>query len=61
MRFLTVVSPVRVDRLDRPGALLWMAIQTGLRLSELTSLNRDAVVFGVGAHVRCLGKGRKER
>jgi integrase/recombinase XerD len=32
-----------------------------LRLSELTSLDRDAVHLGTGAHVRCVGKGRKER
>ena len=31
------------------------------RVSELTQLNRDDVHLGVGAHVRCLGKGRKER
>ena len=32
-----------------------------LRLSELVDLNRDAIFLGRGAHVRCLGKGRKER
>jgi integrase/recombinase XerD len=36
-------------------------VQTGLRLSEFIGLDRDAVRFGVGAHVRCSGKGRKER
>jgi site-specific recombinase XerD len=41
--------------------LLLVAVQTGLRLSELTGLNRDAVHLGAGAHVRCVGKGRKER
>ena len=45
----------------RDHALLLLAVQTGLRLSELTSLNRDSVALGRGAHVRCLGKGRKER
>lgn len=45
----------------RDYALLLVAIQTGLRLSELTGLTRDDVVLGVGAHVRVLGKGRKER
>ena len=45
----------------RDHALLLLAIQTGLRLSELTSLDRDSLVLGIGAHVRCLGKGRKER
>ena len=38
-----------------------MTSQTGLRLSELVGLDRDAVHLGSGAHVRCLGKGRKER
>lgn len=38
-----------------------MAVQTGLRLSELTGLQRTDVVLGTGAHVRCVGKGRKER
>lgn len=45
----------------RDHALLLLAIQTGLRLSELTSLDRSAIVLGAGAHVRCTGKGRKER
>ena len=45
----------------RDYALLLLAIQTGLRLSELTSLDRDAVSLGAEAHVLCLGKGRKER
>jgi len=45
----------------RDHALLLLASQTGLRLSELTSLNRQALVLGVGACVRCFGKGRKER
>ena len=38
-----------------------LAAQTGLRLCELISLDRDAVHLGVGAHVQCVGKGRKER
>jgi site-specific recombinase XerD len=45
----------------RDYALLLMAIQTGLRLSEITSLRQQDLVFGTGAHVRCEGKGRKER
>ena len=38
-----------------------LAIQTGLRLSELIGLRRHDIALGVGAHVRCHGKGRKER
>lgn len=45
----------------RDYTLLLLAVQTGLRLSELVDLDRDAIFLGRGAHVRCLGKGRKER
>jgi len=45
----------------RDHALLMLAIQTGLRLSELISLRRCDIALGAGAHVRCYGKGRKER
>lgn len=48
-----------VGRRDR--TLLLVAIQTGLRVSELIGLRRDSVVLGKGAHVRCQGKGRKTR
>ena len=48
-----------VGRRDR--ALLLVAVQTGLRVSELTGLRCQDVHLGAGAHVRCLGKGRKER
>jgi integrase/recombinase XerD len=36
-------------------------LATGLRNSEITSLRRRDVEFGTGAHVRCVGKGRKMR
>jgi site-specific recombinase XerD len=45
----------------RDHALLLVAVQTGLRLSELTGLTRNDVTLGTGAHVRVIGKGRKER
>jgi site-specific recombinase XerD len=45
----------------RDHALLLVAVQTGLRLSELTGLQIHDVHLTTGAHVRCLGKGRKER
>lgn len=46
----------------RDYALLFMAAQTGLRVSELTGLRRDALAFGSSsAHVHCHGKGRKDR
>ena len=45
----------------RDQLLLQVAVQTGLRNSELTKLRRQDVQLGTGAHVRCLGKGRKAR
>jgi site-specific recombinase XerD len=46
----------------RDHALLLVAVQAGLRLSELTGLQRkDLVLMSTGAHVRVIGKGRKER
>ena len=45
----------------RNHAILLVAIQTGLRLSEITGLRRRDVALSTGAHVRCEGKGRKER
>ena len=45
----------------RDHVLLVLALQTGLRLSELTGLRCQDVELGTGAHVKCLGKGRKRR
>jgi integrase/recombinase XerD len=45
----------------RDHALLRLAIQSGLRLSELIHLRHENVTLGAGAYVRCHGKGRKER
>ena len=45
----------------RDQTLLLLALQTGLRVSELINLTCNDVVLGTGAHVRCMGKGRKER
>lgn len=45
----------------RDHVLLAVAVTTGLRVSELTGLTAADVVLGVGAHVRCHGKGRKDR
>jgi integrase/recombinase XerD len=45
----------------RDLAFLMVAMQTGLRLSEMTGLRRPDVHLGTGAYVHCLGKGRKER
>ena len=45
----------------RDRALLMLAIQAGLRVSELTSLNCADIALGSGAHLRCEGKGRKQR
>jgi integrase/recombinase XerD len=45
----------------RDHALLLLAIQTGLRVSELTGLTCQDAHLGTGPHVRCHGKGRKDR
>lgn len=45
----------------RDYCLLLTALQTGMRLSELVGLDRGAVTLDAGAHIRCFGKGRKER
>ncbi len=45
----------------RDRTLLLLTVQTGLRVSELIGLCCQDIVLGRGAHVRCLGKGRKAR
>jgi len=45
----------------RDRGLLLLAVQTGLRASELLGLRCQDIVLGPGAHVRCQGKGRKVR
>jgi integrase/recombinase XerD len=45
----------------RDHALLTVAFKTGMRVSEFTGLRNQDVELGAGAHVRCMGKGRKER
>jgi site-specific recombinase XerD len=45
----------------RDHAFILVAVQTGLRLSEMTALTREDLILGSGAHVRVIGKGRKER
>ena len=45
----------------RDHVLLVLAVQTGLRISELAGLTCADVALGIGAHVHCVGKGRKER
>ncbi len=45
----------------RDHALLALAVQTGMRLSELTGLTCGDVHLGRGPHASCHGKGRKDR
>jgi integrase/recombinase XerD len=45
----------------RDHALLLVAVQTGLRVSELTGLRINDIELGTGPHLRCRGKGRKDR
>lgn len=57
-----IAAPDRSTRIGRRDhALLLLALETGLRVSELTALTCGAVHLGTGAHLRCHGKGRKER
>lgn len=69
---VTFLTPAESEALlaapDRSGwigrrdhALLVLAIDTGLRVSELLNLKCEDVVLQAGPHVRCLGKGRKHR
>jgi integrase/recombinase XerD len=57
-----VASPDRHRRTGRRDhAMLVLALQTGLRVSELTGLRNQDIELRTGPHVRCWGKGRKER
>ena len=71
-RIVTFLTPVEVDALlaapdqtrwegRRDRVLLLVAVQTGLRVSELTGLNCGDVTVGTGPSIRCEGKGRKQR
>lgn len=48
-----------IGRRDR--VILLVAIESGLRVSELTTLRIGDVVIGKSSYLRCEGKGRKER
>lgn len=57
---LAAPDPARWEgRRDR--TLILLAIQTGLRVSELLGLNCGDITLGASAHLRCQGKGRKQR
>jgi integrase/recombinase XerD len=58
-----LAAPDRTTWLGRRDhTLLFLCIQTGLRVSELIGLRGgDLVLTTSGAHVRCHGKGRKDR
>lgn len=57
-----LAPPDRRSRLGRRDhALLLLAVHSGLRVSELVGLRCADVTIGVGAHVSCTGKGRKQR
>ncbi len=45
----------------RDRAMIALTVQAGLRVSEVVGLNCGDVVLGAGSHVRCEGKGRKQR
>jgi site-specific recombinase XerD len=57
-----LAAPDRTTWLGRRDhAILFLCIQTGLRVSELVGLTCGNIVLTSGAHVRCFGKGRKDR
>jgi integrase/recombinase XerD len=45
----------------RDHALILLAVQTGMRVSELTGLCRKDLAIESAAYVRCFGKGRRNR
>lgn len=71
-RPICFLTPVEIDALlaapdlntwtgRRDRSLLLLAVQTGLRASEVIGLRCENLALGSGAHVQCLGKGRKTR
>lgn len=71
-RLICFLTPVEIDALlaapdlntwsgRRDRAMLLVAVKTGLRSAELTGLRCVDIVLSTGAHVRCMGKGRKQR
>jgi integrase/recombinase XerD len=71
-RLVTFLTETEIDALlaapdrttwtgRRDTALFSLAVQTGLRASELIGLSCADVHLGPGAHVSCNGKGRKQR
>jgi integrase/recombinase XerD len=57
-----LAAPDKASRAGRRDhAMLALAAQTGLRVSELTGLTRGDAHLGTGPHVSCHGKGRKQR
>ncbi len=57
-----IAAPDRTTWIGRRDhTMLIVAIQTGLRVSELTRLDRHDIVLGVGPNLTCHGKGRKQR
>jgi integrase/recombinase XerD len=57
-----LTAPDRTTRAGRRDhAMLQLAVTAGLRVSELTALQLRDLHLGVGAHVLCHGKGRKNR
>ncbi len=71
-QIISHLTPTEVDALlaapdrtrwigRRDHALLTLAIQTGLRVTELISLRCQDMHLGTGAHTKTSGKGRKQR
>jgi site-specific recombinase XerD len=61
VKALLAAPDKRTWRGRRDHAVLLLAVETGLRVSEMTGLTREDVTLGTGAHVDVVGKGRKQR
>lgn len=62
--FVTFMEARGVETITTALAMEWVTtklVQTRLQVPEIVDLDRDSVILDRGAHVRCIGKGRKER
>jgi integrase/recombinase XerD len=61
MNALVNAPPTSTWSGQRDRTMILLAVETGLRVSELITLHCQDFVPGIGSHVVCTGKGRKSR